>query len=71
MDTLVSLGSAAAYIYSTAVLFEMCNAAVNGNVQMAMHHLHGLYFESAAMILTLIPSANILKPSAKGAQQMR
>jgi len=66
MDTLVSLGSAAAYIYSTAVLFEMCNAAVNGNVQMAMHHLHGLYFESAAMILTLITIGKYLEAVSKG-----
>lgn len=66
MDTLVSLGSAAAYIYSTAVLFEMCNAAVNGNVQMAMHHLHGLYFESAAMILTLITVGKYLEAVSKG-----
>lgn len=71
MDTLVSLGSAAAYIYSTAVLFEMCNAAVNGNVQMAMHHLHGLYFESAAMILTLITVGKYLEAVSKGAQQTR
>ena len=66
MDTLVSLGSAAAYIYSTAVLFEMCNAAVNGNVQMAMQHLHGLYFESAAMILTLITVGKMLEAKSKG-----
>ena len=66
MDTLVSLGSAAAYIYSTAVLFEMCNTAVNGNVQMAMHHLHGLYFESAAMILTLITVGKYLEAVSKG-----
>ena len=66
MDTLVSLGSVAAYIYSTAVLFEMCNAAVNGNVQMAMHHLHGLYFESAAMILTLITVGKYLEAVSKG-----
>ena len=66
MDTLVSLGSAAAYMYSTAVLFEMCNAAVNGNVQMAMHHLHGLYFESAAMILTLITVGKYLEAVSKG-----
>ena len=66
MDTLVSLRSAAAYIYSTAVLFEKCNPAVNGNVQMAMHHLHGLYFESAAMILTLITVGKYLEAVSKG-----
>lgn len=66
MDTLVSLGSAAAYIYSTAVLFEMCHAAVNGDIQTAMHHLHGLYYESAAMILTLITVGKYLEAVSKG-----
>lgn len=66
MDTLVSLGSAAAYIYSTAVLFEMCHAAVNGDIQTAMHHLHGLYYESAAMILTLITVGKYLESVSKG-----
>lgn len=66
MDTLVSLGSAAAYIYSTAVLFEMCHAAVNGDIQTAMHHLHGLYYESAAMILTLITIGKYLEAVSKG-----
>ena len=65
MDTLVSLGSAAAYIY-TAVLFEMCHAAVNGDIQTAMHHLHGLYYESAAMILTLITVGKYLEAVSKG-----
>lgn len=66
MDTLVSLGSAAAYIYSTAVIFEMCHAAVNGDIQTAMHHLHGLYYESAAMILTLITVGKYLEAVSKG-----
>lgn len=66
MDTLVPLGSAAAYIYSTAVLFEMCHAAVNGDIQTAMHHLHGLYYESAAMILTLITVGKYLEAVSKG-----
>ena len=66
MDTLVSLGSAAAYIYSTAVLFEMCHAAVNSDIQTAMHHLHGLYYESAAMILTLITVGKYLEAVSKG-----
>lgn len=66
MDTLVSLGSAAAYIYSTAVLFEMCHAAINGDIQTAMHHLHGLYYESAAMILTLITVGKYLEAVSKG-----
>lgn len=66
MDTLVSLGSAAAYVYSTAVLFEMGHAAVGGNVHMAEHHLHELYYESAAMILTLITVGKFLESVSKG-----
>lgn len=66
MDTLVSLGSAAAYVYSTAVLFQMCHAATLGDIATAQHHLHGLYFESAAMILTLITVGKLLEAVSKG-----
>lgn len=66
MDTLVSLGSAAAYIYSTAVLFQMCHAVALGDIATAQHHLHGLYFESAAMILTLITVGKLLEAVSKG-----
>ena len=59
MDTLVALGSGASYIYSIAVVFTMIG---DGN----MHHLHGLYFESAAMILTLITVGKMLEARAKG-----
>lgn len=62
MDTLVALGSAAAYLYSTVVLFMMTEQT---NAE-AMHALHGLYFESAAMILTLITVGKMLEARAKG-----
>ena len=62
MDTLVSLGSAASFIWSVYVLFEM--TAADSEAQ--MHHLHGLYFESAAMILVLITLGKILEARSKG-----
>ena len=61
MDTLVSLGSAAAFGYSTYVLFTMATDA-----SMAAHGLHDLYFESSAMILTLITLGKWLESRAKG-----
>ena len=54
MDTLVALGSGAAFVYSAAVMFTMGGPLAAGNTAMAGHLLHELYFESAAMILTLI-----------------
>lgn len=62
MDTLVALGSAAAYGYSCYNLFAMTTATE----QTAMHLLHNLYFESAAMILTLITVGKLLESIAKG-----
>ncbi len=62
MDTLVALGSAAAYLYSVANVFKM--TVTSGEV--ARHLLHGLYFESAAMILTLITVGKLLEGYAKG-----
>jgi len=62
MDTLVALGSAAAFGYSTVTLFLMTRQSPNE----AMHALHGLYFESAAMILTLITVGKMLEARAKG-----
>ncbi len=62
MDTLVALGSAAAFGYSTVVLFLMTRQVPAE----AMHSLHGLYFESAAMILTLITVGKMLEARAKG-----
>lgn len=66
MDTLVAMGSSAAFIYSVWKLFEMTAFAVDGNVKMAAHHLHGLYFESAAMILALITVGKTLEAVSKG-----
>lgn len=66
MDTLVALGSAAAFLYSTYMLFYMADAMYLGNLEMAKHCLHELYFESAAMILTLITVGKMLEARAKG-----
>lgn len=64
MDTLVSLGSAAAFGYSTVVLFMAADAMARGEA--AMHYVHDLYFESAAMILALITVGKLLEARSKG-----
>ena len=66
MDTLVALGSAAAYIYSTCLLFYMADQIYLGNIKTARHSLHELYFESSAMIVTLITIGKMLEARAKG-----
>ena len=66
MDTLVSLGSLASFIYSLWVTFTIGEAYYSGDVEGAHHLLHGLYFESAAMILTLITVGKLLEAIAKG-----
>lgn len=66
MDTLVALGSAAAFIYSLAMVFVMSDALYRGDMEQAFHCLHELYFESAAMILTLITVGKMLEARAKG-----
>ena len=66
MDTLVSLGSAASFIYSVWITISMSEAYIVGDVGAAMEILHGLYFESAAMILTLISVGKLLESLAKG-----
>ena len=66
MDTLVALGSGASFLYSTAILFLMSHDLVVGDVAGAFHRLHGLYFESAAMILALITVGKLLEARAKG-----
>lgn len=66
MDTLVALGSGASYIYSTVLLFMMTNAVSLGDMNMAAHYLHDLYFESAAMILALITVGKTLESYSKG-----
>lgn len=66
MDTLVALGSAAAFVYSVAVMFRMGGAYGAGDMEMAAHCLHDMYFESAAMILTLITVGKMLEAYSKG-----
>ena len=66
MDTLVSLGSAAAFGYSVAMVFAAADALLHGDAVTAMHHVHGLYFESAAMILALITVGKLLESRSKG-----
>lgn len=66
MDTLVALGSGAAFVYSSYVLLVMSGNLVLGDVKGAMHHLHDLYFESSAMILTLITVGKLLETRSKG-----
>ena len=66
MDTLVALGSAASFIYSVYALFAMTDAVVKGQDDMVMHYMHEFYFESAAMILTLITVGKMLEAKSKG-----
>ena len=66
MDTLVSLGSGASFLYSAAVLYRMTAAQLEGGAEAAAHYLHDFYFESAAMILTLITVGKMLEARSKG-----
>ncbi len=66
MDTLVAMGSGAAFIYSTWALFAMTEAMISGGIEAASHYMHELYFESAAMILTLITVGKMLEAHSKG-----
>ncbi len=66
MDTLVALGSMAAFTYSTYALFAMTDAQVKGNADAVMSYMHEFYFESAAMILTLITVGKMLEARSKG-----
>lgn len=66
MDTLVALGSLASFGYSVYALFAMTVFVKNGEMERAMHHLHEFYFESAAMILTLITVGKMLEARSKG-----
>ena len=66
MDTLVALGSSAAFVYSTYALFAMTDAQVKGDMNGVMMYMHEFYFESAAMILTLITLGKMLEARAKG-----
>lgn len=66
MDTLVALGSSASFAWSTYALFMMTDAQVKGNMDAVMEYMHEFYFESAAMILTLITVGKMLEARSKG-----
>ncbi|MDD7739438.1 MAG: heavy metal translocating P-type ATPase, partial [Lachnospiraceae bacterium] len=66
MDTLVALGSGASFVYSVYALFAMTDAQVKGNPEAVMNYMHEFYFESAAMILTLITVGKMLEARSKG-----
>ena len=66
MDTLVALGSGASFVYSTVALFAMTDAQLKGNTDAVMDYMHNFYFESAAMILTLITVGKMLEARSKG-----
>ncbi len=66
MDTLVALGASAAFGYSTWALFAMTDAQLHGNAEAVMSYMHEMYFESAAMILTLITVGKMLEERSKG-----
>ena len=66
MDTLVALGASAAFVYSTYALFAMTDAQVKGDADAVMNDMMEFYFESAAMILTLITVGKMLEARSKG-----
>jgi Cu2+-exporting ATPase len=66
MDTLVALGSGASFVYSVYALFAMTDAQVKDNADLVMSYMHEFYFESAAMILTLITVGKMLEAHSKG-----
>lgn len=66
MDTLVALGASAAFVYSTYALFAMTDAQLRGDSMAVMSYMHEFYFESAAMILTLITLGKMLEARSKG-----
>lgn len=66
MDTLVALGAGASFVYSTYVLFAMTNSQMMGDHKAVMEYMHDFYFESAAMIVTLITVGKMLESYSKG-----
>ena len=66
MDTLVAIGSSAAFVYSTYALYAMTDALTRGDSESAMSYMHEFYFESAAMILALITVGKMLEAKSKG-----
>ena len=66
MDTLVAMGSMASFVWSTYALFAMTDAQLHSNEELVMHYMMEFYFESAAMILTLITVGKMLEARSKG-----
>lgn len=66
MDTLVALGSSASYVYSVYILFAMSDAYIKNDMSAVSNYMHEFYFESAAMILTLITVGKMLEAHSKG-----
>ncbi|WP_149553778.1 heavy metal translocating P-type ATPase [Treponema pectinovorum] len=66
MDSLVAMGSGVSFVYSTIMLFGMSAAVMNGDNEKILHHMKNLYFESAAMIVTLITIGKLLESVSKG-----
>ncbi len=66
MDTLVAMGSGISFLYSTILLFAMTDSALAGNTEKSMFYMHNLYFEGAAMIVTLITVGKLLESISKG-----
>lgn len=66
MDTLVAMGSGVSFLWSVYVLFSMTQAATKGDMESVMHLSHDFYFESAAMIVTLITVGKMLEAKSKG-----
>lgn len=66
MDTLVAMGSGASFVWSTVVLFLMTDAQLHGDTEAVMRYMDEFYFESAAMILTLITVGKLLEARSKG-----
>ncbi len=66
MDTLVALGSAASFLYSTVILLALTQALMNRDNEAVLSYFHGFYFESSAMILTLITVGKMLEARSKG-----
>ena len=66
MDTLVALGSGASFVWSTYALFALSDAQLRGDMDGVMTYMHEFYFESAAMILTLITVGKMLEARSKG-----
>ena len=66
MDTLVAMGSGVSYVYSLLMLFGMTESVIKGDNERTMHFMHNFYFESAAMIVTLITVGKLLEALSKG-----